>query len=85
MTHSSRILWPLFYRAEIDPMQRRRLTVASTSRSSWAAGPPGPIVQAGLGMRSGKQSRTLDCRRSVHGSEVPDLRGGSTGKRPLFP
>jgi Short C-terminal domain len=60
MTHSSRIVWPLFYTAEIDPVQRRRLTAVSTSRSSWAAGPPCPIVQAGW---SGKQSRTLDCRR----------------------
>jgi hypothetical protein len=86
MTHSSRIVWPLSTPQRSIRCSGDALTAASTSRSSWAAGPPCPIVQAGwdevgkTGPHSGLQAAGL-----AHGPDVPDLRGGSTGKKPLFP
>jgi Short C-terminal domain len=86
MTHSNRIVWPLFYTAEIDPVQRRCRTAVSTSRSAGRQGSPCPIVQACLGTRTAGQGRTLECRSGLaHGPDAPDLREDRQGGGPYFP
>jgi hypothetical protein len=66
-------------------VQRRRLTVASTRRSSWAAVSPCPIVGGALGARAGTGPRLrLQTAALPHGPTYRLSAGNRQGKTPLF-
>jgi hypothetical protein len=77
----------VIYTAEIDPVQRRRpdgrfhKSIELGGRAALPDRAGGGWDEVGkTGPHSGLQAAGL-----AHGPDVPDLRGGSTGKRPYFP